>query len=230
MQPDTEMEIEYSLSEIFSILFKRVWIIVLCAVIATVGTFIVTKYIIDEKYTASVSMYVAPNSANVDVLASLSELNYAQEVVNTYIEILRTNSFMTSVAYTSGLGYSQKDLAEMVEINAVNNTEIFMVQVVTEDPNDSLILANTIAQMAPQKIIEIKDADAVRVVDPAILPLEPSSPNVLMNTAIGLALGLMAGVMLAFLLEMLDKRVKNEDDIVKRYNIPVLGSVPRFEK
>lgn len=230
MQPDTEMEIEYSLSEIFSILFKRVWIIVLCTVLATVGAFVVTKYIIDEKYTASVSMYVAPNSANVDVLASLSELNYAQEVVNTYIEILRTNSFMTSVAYNSGLGYSQKDLAEMVEINAVNDTEIFMVKVTTKDPDDSLILANTIAQMAPQKIIEIKDADAVRVVDPAVLPLEPSSPNVLRNTAIGLALGLMAGVMLAFLLEMMDKRVKNEDDIVRRYNIPVLGSVPRFEK
>ena len=230
MQPENEMEIEYSLSEIFSILIKRAWIIVLCVVIVTAGAFIVTKYVIDEKYTSSVSMYVAPNSNNVDVLASLSELNYAQEVVNTYIEILKTNSFMTSVAYASGLGYSQKDLSEMVEINAVNDTEIFMVKVTTEDADHSLKLANTIAQMAPQKIIEIKDADAVRVVDPAVLPIEPSSPNVLKNTAIGLALGLMAGVMLTFLLEMLDKRVKNEDDLVRRYNIPVLGSVPRFDK
>jgi len=229
MQPENEMEIEYSLSEIFSILIKRAWIIVLCVVIATAGAFIVTKFVIDEKYTSSVSMYVAPNSNNVDVLASLSELNYAQEVVNTYIEILKTNSFMTSVAYASGLGYSQKDLAEMVEINAVNDTEIFMVTITTEDADHSLKLANTIAQMAPQKIIEIKDADAVRVVDPAVLPIEPSSPNVLKNTAIGLALGLMAGVMLAFLLEMLDKRVKSEDELVRRYNLPVLGSVPRFD-
>lgn len=230
MQPDNEMEIEYSLSEIFSILVKRAWLIVLCVVIFTAGAFVLTSYVIDKKYTASVSMYVAPNSDNVDVLASLSELNYAQEVVNTYIEILKTNSFMTSVAYASGLGYSRKDLSGMVEINAVNDTEIFMVEVTTEDPDHSLILANTIAQMAPQKIIEIKDADAVRVVDPAVLPLEPSSPNVLKNTAIGLAIGLMTGIMLAFLLEMLDKRVKSEEDIMKRYNIPVLGSVPRFEK
>lgn len=224
-----ETEVEYSLSEIFSILITRIWIIVLCMVIGTAGTFVITKYIIQEEYTASVSMYVAPNSGNVDLLASLNELNYAQEVVNTYIEILKTNIFMESVSKEADLGYSAGELNEMITIKAVNNTEIFQVQVTSNDPKESLKIANTIALLAPQKIIEIKDADAVRVVDPATLPLAPSAPNVLMNTAIGFLLGLMLGVMIVFVLNIIDKRIKDESDILNNYDVPILGMVPMIE-
>ena len=224
MENGTGMEL--SLSEIFSILMKRIWLIAICLILGTAVTFAVTEYFIDEEYTASVSMYAAPNNQDVDVYASLSELNYAQQVVNTYIEILKTKTFMESVARVSGLGYSIDDLEKMVEINAVNETEIFEVQVTSTDPEASFLLANTIAKLAPQKIIEIKDTDAVRIVDPAKLPTEPSAPNVLLNTIIGFALGLVIGIMIAFLLEMLDKRVKDEDDILKHYEVPILGMVP----
>lgn len=227
---ENEMEIEYSLSEIFVILVKRLWIIVLCILVVTLGAFGVTKILIPEKYTASVSMYVAPNNGNADLIASLNELNYAQKVVNTYIEILKTDSFMRSVAEKSGLGYSPGDLKKMVEMGPLNDTEIFKVQVTTTDPHDSLSLANTIARLAPQKIIEIKDADAVRVVDPATLPAAPSSPNVLMNTAIGFALGLITGIMTALIMEMLDKRIKDEDDLLKHYDLPILGVIPMIEE
>jgi len=225
-----EDEIEISLEEIFTILIKRLWIIVLCFVLCTAGTFIVNNYLIDEEYTASLSMYAAPNSQDADVMASLNELNYAQKVVNTYIEILKTDDFNEAVAKASDLGYSYEDLAKMVEINAVNNTEIFEVKVTTKDPEDSFVLANTIAWLAPQKIIKVKNADAVNVVDSVRMPAEPSAPNVIKNTAIGSLSGLILGVIIAFLLEMMDKRVKDEDDLMKHFDGPILGSIPEFEE
>lgn len=217
---------EYSLTEIFSILIKRIWIFVLCIVLGTTGTFIISKFVMDKQYTATVSMYVESKSNNPDLIASISELNYAKEVVNTYMEILKTNTFQSSVLETSGLQYSPKELKEIIKMNVVNDTEIFQVQVTTNNPNDSFKLANTIAILAPQKIIEIKKADAVKVVDPAIQPTEPSAPNVILNTIIGFGLGLLVGVITVFTLEILDKRVKDEDDLLNRYKIPILGKVP----
>jgi len=224
----TDSEMELSVSDIFSIIMKRVMLIALCIVLGTVSAYTITKHCIDKEYTTSVSMYVAPNNKDVDVYAALSDLNYAQKVVNTYIEILKTNTFLESVAITSGLRYSVKDIEESIDIAALNETEIFEVRVTTNDPEESFILANTIAKLAPEKIIEIKNADDVKVVDPAILPTEPSAPNVLQNTVIGFALGLVLGVILAFLLELLDKRVKDEDDLLKHYNVPILGKVPKI--
>lgn len=223
-------ELEISLSDILQFIKKRFLLIVLCGVYFTVGTFLVSHYLIPEKYTASVSMYVNPNADEKDRVATLGDLNYAQAVVDTYIEILKTNVFLTDVAQTSALPYNPAELRKMVNMQEQNGTEIFKISVVSENPNDSLLLAETIAHLAPQKIIEVKDADAVRVVDPAILPTAPSSPNVMRNTVLGAALGLMLGVLIAFVLEMTDKRIKNEDDLLKNYNVPVLGTIPSVER
>ncbi|NLB28953.1 MAG: hypothetical protein GX823_01810 [Clostridiales bacterium] len=224
------MEKEYTLSELISALLKRVWIIILFVVIFTVGAFLFTRIFIEKKYTASVSMYVAPNAAGSEVIAAatLSDLNYAQKVVNTYIEILMTNAFMESVAQKDGLDFSAAQLKGMVNIRAVNQTEIFKISVTTSAPELSLQLANTIAEMAPEKIIEIKDADAVRVVDPAVLPRGPSSPNLMKNTAIGALLGLVLSVLLVIALDWLDIRIKDEEDFKKHYNVPLLGAIPTF--
>lgn len=116
------MEKEYTLSELISALLKRIWIIILFVVIFTVGAFLITRFLVEKKYTASVSMYVAPNAAGSEVIAAatLSDLNYAQKVVNTYIEILMTNAFMESVAQKDGLDFSAAQLKGMVNIRAVN--------------------------------------------------------------------------------------------------------------
>jgi len=224
-----EMEIEYSLSDIISILLKRLWIIVLCVAVGTAGTFAISQFVIEKQYTASVQMYVSPNKENPTTIGSISELNYAQAVVDTYIEILKTTSFLDSVASSVKLGLTGEQLKEMIQITAVNNTEIFEVKVEYPDPKGALLLANTIAELAPRKIIEIKDADAVRVVDPARLPNRYSSPNVLLNTVIGALLSMVLSVLAVFLLEMLDRRVKDEDDLIRNYQVPILGSIPKFD-
>ncbi len=223
---DTKMEKKYSMKDVLAILFKRLWIVLLSIAVASGGAYLVSTYLMQKIYTTSVSMYVASESEPSDVYASLNELTYAQEVVNTYIEILKTNTFLSKVTEASGLEYSSGELSDMIEINAVNKTEIFRVTVKTGAPIDSYILANKIAELAPLKIVEIKGAGIVRVVDKATLPKKPSSPNIMVNTVIGAALGTILGIMLALMLEMMNKRVKDEEDITKHYNVPILGRVP----
>lgn len=224
-----EQEIELSLSDMIAILLKRFWIIVLCVVIGTVASFGISAFVLQKQYTASVQMYVSPNKDDTNPMASMTELTYAQAVVNTYIEILKTTSFLESVAKHTKLDLTAEDLKTMIEINAVNDTEIFEVKVEYPDPKGALLIANTVAKLAPQKIIDIKNADAVRVVDPARLPEHPSSPSVLKNTAIGAFLSMTLSVLIIFLLEMLDRRIKDEDDIVREFQLPILGTIPKFE-
>jgi len=224
-----EKETEYSLSEIFSIIIKRIWIILLCAALFTGGVFIISKYVIDEQYTASVSMYAVPKTDNDDPYASLNELYYSQARLNTYIEILGTNAFYKTLSMISGLQYSAGELKEMVKMNEVIGTEIFRVQVTTKNPDDSFTLARSIASLAPQKIQEIENVDVLKVVDPPIRPTVPSSPNIMLNILIGIALGLLSGIVIVIMLEKLDRRIKDEDDLLKHYNLPILGIVPKIE-
>lgn len=66
----------------------------------------------------------------------------------------------------------------------------------------------------------------IQIVDRSRVPLYPSKPRVFRNILLGLLLGLFGGVGLAFLLEYLDDTIKNPDELISRFHIPVLGLVP----
>jgi chain length determinant protein EpsF len=71
------------------------------------------------------------------------------------------------------------------------------------------------------------DQTNVTVLNPAVTPLFPSSPNVKLNMALGLMLGLMLGFGLALLLEMTGRKVRSDQDLVDSTGVPLLGMLPR---
>lgn len=66
----------------------------------------------------------------------------------------------------------------------------------------------------------------VSVVDPALPPENPSSPNLPLNLALGLLLGFLLGVGAAFVLEQLSEAVILPAEFQRRLGIPLLGSTP----
>jgi chain length determinant protein EpsF len=58
-------------------------------------------------------------------------------------------------------------------------------------------------------------------------PLEPSSPKILLNTLLSVFLGTLLAVGTALLLELMDRRVRNVDDVVEALGLPVLGLMPK---
>ena len=69
----------------------------------------------------------------------------------------------------------------------------------------------------------------INIVDRSRVSLYPSSPKVARNLILGLLLGLFSGVGIAFLLEYLDDTIKNPEELIDRFHIPVLGLIP-FDK
>jgi protein tyrosine kinase modulator len=72
----------------------------------------------------------------------------------------------------------------------------------------------------------------VAVLNPAVPPIDPSSPKVLLNTVLAAFLGGLLGIGLAFLAEMLDRRVRTPEDVSVLLGIPVLGELgnPRAKR
>ena len=68
----------------------------------------------------------------------------------------------------------------------------------------------------------------VSVLTPALVPFEPSFPKPLGKTMLmAIGLGIVLGVGAAFLLEMLDRRIRSSSDLTEMLPLPVLGVIVR---
>ncbi|WP_431099901.1 chain length determinant protein EpsF [Roseateles noduli] len=66
----------------------------------------------------------------------------------------------------------------------------------------------------------------VNILTEAVAPLKPSSPKILLNTALAFVASVILAVGLALLLEMRDRKVRDADDVMAVLPLPMLGVLP----
>lgn len=70
----------------------------------------------------------------------------------------------------------------------------------------------------------------ISVVDPAKVPEEPSSPNLILNLLLSLAIGGLIGAGLALALEQIDETISDPRTLENALHLPLLGTIPRSEE
>jgi len=66
----------------------------------------------------------------------------------------------------------------------------------------------------------------VSLLTAAVAPTQPSSPRLILNTALGTFIGVLLAVAVALLMELANRKVRSADDVVQAIAVPVLGVLP----
>jgi len=86
-----------------------------------------------------------------------------------------------------------------------------------------------LGQSEVSKQMEIQDkTETFRIIDPAILPTEPVSPNRVLIILMGIVAGIAAGLGAVFLLDNIDNSVKTVDELKTFFTAPVLAVIPQI--
>lgn len=222
--------VEIDLKELAKVLWKRAWIILLCAIIVAASTFVYTKAFVKRQYTASVTIYVNNNSNRNTAGNALSsgDLAVALRLVDTYVNIIKSDSVLQEVLDITGANLTTDQVRSVLFAEAVEETEMFRVSITTPNAQMSADLANTIADVAPDKIAGIIEGSSAKVIDYARVPTKPSAPDCVQNAVIGGLIGAVLSVAAIAVHMMLDMRIKREEDLTKICAIPVLGKIPEM--
>ncbi len=235
MNNTNEIE-QIDIKRLFEVALDRIVSIVVITLAFGLIFFAVSEYFIQEKYQSSITMYVNNRRSTVnDELENKtlsSDITASQQLVPTYIEMLKSDNVLEEVAdkvyEESGEEISAYQIRQMLSAEALSETEIIEINVKAENPAKAMLIANSIADVAPAKIQEFIERSDVHIIDRAKRSTNPVSPNVRNNIILGALLGFVLSISFILLREIFDVRVKSVDDLVQRFQYPVLGTVPEI--
>lgn len=222
------MEETIDLREYFFILKKKIWVILLSAVICGVISGLVSFYVLKPTYEANTTLIVNKEMEDETAQVSTSDdLNFVQKMAVTYGEIIKSKSVIASTINKLNLDMTYEDLSEAVSVTNVENTQIIKISVQNENPRVAATICNAIPEIFSTEAQRIVKASGTEVVDRAIVPEKPIKPNKKINILIAMVLGMMVSVFVIFLRQGLNTKIKEPKDIESKLGLPVFGIIPK---
>lgn len=153
-------------------------------------------------------------------------------MINTYKDMITGDLVMSTVKDRLESEYDlDKTVSELkgaIQVQQSQNSQMFSIVATDTKPVDAEHIANTTAKVFQENAKDVLDVDKISIISNAQASMTPVSPNNKLNLAIGLVLGMMVGVGLAFLLELLDRTVKDSRFVAENLGFTILGSVPQM--
>lgn len=87
--------------------------------------------------------------------------------------------------------------------------------------------SNLVQSFEQVRMAESQTTSSIVQVEPAVVPVEPISPSILLNTALATSIGLLIALGFVLLYELFDDRVKNHEKVSQQTGLPVLGVIAR---
>lgn len=227
---DENKEIDIDLTKIFEMLKKKAIFIVIVGLVGAILSACVTNFFIEPQYTASVKLHAYSNTDNkigANTNISSGELDASQKLINTYLVIIGSDTFLEKVADSVG-NVTAAQLKGMISSSQIEDTVAFSVSVTSTSPELATNIANTVAELCPDEIIRVLKVGGVEVIDYATVPTSPTSPNLLKNVVIGFGVGFVLAFLYFFIRELFDTKIHDRNDLEKEFDIPILGVIPRI--
>ncbi|MFT8887481.1 MAG: Wzz/FepE/Etk N-terminal domain-containing protein [Ethanoligenens sp.] len=218
---------ELDLERIFMILKKGWRLVLVVAVLGLVVGFCSSKWLIAPQYASSTMLVVnAANTQNTTTTITNDQLTTAQELVNTYSVILKSDTVLDQVISDLNLNTDVNAFSKRITVEGVNQTQVLKITVRDKNPQMSKNIANDIAHVAPGIIIKTVKAGSVEIVSAAKLELKPVFPNITLFSIGGLIIGLVGALLVIIVRDLLDNSFDSDQDVEDRLGISVIGVIP----
>jgi diguanylate cyclase (GGDEF)-like protein len=192
-------------------MLQRSWWIIVITTLATLIAALVMAYLTPPTYQATARFIVSPSPSLItggsNLLNSLSTLD-KRSIITTYAEILNSQRIYNDTI--SLLQLNNVDLSDYrYRAVALPDANIIEFSVTGPDRDTVYTLTNSIGQRAVEYVHGLYQVYELGVLDAAVPPTIPISPQPLRSAGVALVVGLALGVVLALIREMMRTPFEN---------------------
>lgn len=216
---------QMTLLELLSLLKKHLGLVIALPVVCALAMGLYSIIFMGDTYTASTSMYVL--SSNESSSTSLStDLSASQMVANDVATLLESDRAITSTAEDLGLD----DLDDYsVSVSSATTSRVITLSVTGTSAEGAAAVANAMVQNVAEIAVEVMGVEAVNVIDQATAPANPSGPNRPLYAAVAFLAGLFLAVAIVVMGDMLNTKVRSQDEVEELLGVPVIGRIPAMK-
>jgi succinoglycan biosynthesis transport protein ExoP len=173
----------------------------------------------------SLKLKITPTELLNDVSASNPQNDYIVDVTATsqdpHLAASIANAFAEQyVVYSKAQNVGQ----------LVSGEQLITRKTEELPPSDTVDRANLRGLYQKLLLLQSVQTGNAHVVGTATEPTSPSSPKKKSTALIALIVGLLLGIGIAFVLNLIDRRVKSWEEFEELYGVPALASIPRLPR
>ena len=221
---DKNDEIEIDLTEVIGLVIHRLWILIICAILAGVIGFAISYFLITPMYQSTTKIIVL-NKQDSNTI-TYSDLQLASQLTKDYEELITCRYVLEQVIEQCELEDTYEELYSRVTVENTKDTRIIGITVEDASPENAQYIADNIREVAANHIQSVTDVAAVNIVDYANIPTKKSSPSIKKWTAGGAAIGFLLALCAIIVEYILDDTIKSSEDIEKYLGYTTLALIP----
>ena len=191
---------------------KYVWVILTVGIVFGIAAYMWSTIMVVPKYKSSTKVYVLNNNINEKKLTT-QDFQIGNYLLKDYKEIILSSKVLERVIEKNGIQMNLVDLRSKIEVKIPQDTRILTITVEDTDSKRAADLANAVRDEAFLEIKEITKEESVNILEKAQESKTPSSPDIRKNTIMAIGIGILLSLAVVILKEVLDDRVKKQEDI-----------------
>lgn len=216
-----------TLLELLGLLRKRFALVVALPLVCALVTGAYCFLMMSNVYTATASMYVlAQNESSQDSANLSTDLNASQMISNDVATLLTSDRVLDETAQDVGL----EDLdAYETSVTSETTSRVIQLSVTGPDAQTAADIANGMVDNVSAIAREVMSIESVNLIDAATAPASPSGPNRPLYVVVAAMAGFFLAVAIVVVADMLNTKVRNQEEVEELLGIPVIGRVPMMK-
>ena len=175
-----------------------------------------------ENHTATVKIFSGKTQAAESY--TINELENNSTLMDTYIELIKTDNFMKGVIAKSGVNITTDELKNTVGFIKNGSTPILTITYTAQNKEIAKKVVGVIATEFEKEVKEtILNINTKVIEDVKVVTNYPAKEKYLI---LGFIAAIIVSLGLVFILDYLDNSIKDKEQLERLLLIPVLGELP----
>lgn len=215
----------------FGLLLRRLWLLILVALVVGASCAVITKAVEEPTYTLSMT-FIVNNKSEKDLSSSgensvsYNDMSASAYMANTFVHLMTGRTMCNAIAAEcKSYPKTADQVAKMIAVSRKTDSSIIDMTVTASSPEEAYELAQAVKDTY-KDVVRVYSGGSIHLCDEPELPTKPDkSVDTVRNAIIGALAGAVICALIIIIRDSARNTVRSQEDIQNKLQLNVIGEV-----